>query len=141
MENKRNTHKKKFSKDRIVNEDIDTALINDKLRKIKKRKQKKNFKNIEEFDTLYNRKEDDPIYDKEEESDTPASIKNKFFEILVLFYLPKKEWLRGFSKDDYEGYDSVYEGARSDFDPRNLLIQAIERVYNSVNWVNTWLQN
>ena len=41
MENKRNTHKKKFSKDRIVNEDIDTALINDKLRKIKKESRKK----------------------------------------------------------------------------------------------------
>jgi len=139
MENKRNTHKKKFSKDRIVNEDIDTALINDKLRKIKKRKQKKNFKNIEEFDTLYNRKEDDPIYDKEEESDTPASIKNKFFEIFSSFLSTKEGMARGFSKDDYEGYDTVYEGARSDFDPRNLLIQAIERVYNSVNWVNTWL--
>ena len=82
MENKSNVNKKKFRKDKM-NEDLDTALMNDKIKKIKKRKQKNNFKNIEEFDTLHNRTEDEPIHKKEEETDTPASIKNKIFEVFV----------------------------------------------------------
>lgn len=137
MENKSNVNKKKFRKDKM-NEDLDTALMNDKIKKIKKRKQKNNFKNIEEFDTLHNRTEDEPIHKKEEETVTPASIKNKIFEVFDSF-LNTKEEMRGFSRDDYEGYDNVYEGARSDFDPRNWLIQAIEAVYNSLNGVNTWI--
>jgi len=137
MENKSNVNKKKFRKDKM-NEDLDTALMNDKIKKIKKRKQKNNFKNIEEFDTLHNREEDEPIHKKEEETVTPASIKNKIFEVFDSF-LNTKEEMRGFSRDDYEGYDNVYEGARSDFDPRNWLIQAIEAVYNSFNGVNTWI--
>ena len=136
MENKSNVNKKKFRKDKM-NEDLDTALMNDKIKKIKKRKQKNNFKNIEEFDTLHNR-EDEPIHKKEEETVTPASIKNKIFEVFDSF-LNTKEEMRGFSRDDYEGYYNVYEGARSDFDPRNWLIQAIEAVYNSFNGVNTWI--
>ena len=84
MENKSNVNKKKFRKDKM-NEDLDTALMNDKIKKIKKRKQKNNFKNIEEFDTLHNRTEDEPIHKKEEETVTPASIKNNIFEVFDSF--------------------------------------------------------
>lgn len=128
-----------------INESFQTANIKEKLKNIKKRKKKKvNFKNVEEFEILENtnnyddKEEDEKLEQKDKKTITTSSLVYSFYDSInrFLFPSPLKEGVR-FKRDDYEGYDNVKEGARSNFDPRRLISEAIERFYDRINQLNT----
>lgn len=132
-----------------INETFQTAHIKQKIKKVKKRKVKRNFKNIEEFDTLDNNdNEEEKEEDKEEEKIevedkkpiTISTFVNTFFDSFykALFKEKMKEGVK-FERDDYEGYDTVKEGARSAFDPRAWLIMFIESLYAKASWLANFI--
>ena len=144
-----------------INDSFQTKQMEERLKNIKKRKRKmkNNFKNIEEFDTLKNSDSDsdeegtdkergppkkqyskdnpDEIEKEDESPVTITTLLNKIFEILQTPFKDKmKEGVR-FNRDDYEGYDNVKEGQRSQYDVRAILIASIEKTYNRINKINT----
>tara|TARA_Y100000992_G_scaffold301423_1_gene272299 strand:- start:18 stop:1766 length:1749 start_codon:yes stop_codon:yes gene_type:complete len=153
MENIDNSHKEIFriDDDKNINETFQTVQMKEKIKNIKKRKKKKvNFKNIEEFEVLENINEDEEDNEEDEEhkkieieDDKPITISKlvyDFYGAINNFFSGNsvKEGVR-FKRDDYEGYDNVKEGARSNFDPRQMLIEFIERVYDRTNRLNNFL--
>lgn len=128
--------------DKNINETFQTVQMKEKLKNIKKRKKKRvNFKNIEEFEVLENindeEKEDEKIESIDDKPITVSTVVYSFYGAVNDFFSGKslKEGIK-FERDDYEGYDNVKEGARSSFDPRQMLIEFIEKTYDRMNSLN-----
>jgi len=129
-----------------------TEYMIEKIKKIKKKnkkKQKENYKNIEEFSTLNNlykeneSKENENNEKKESKKDSKKEFLKSFenmkdvFPISLIYklFFPAKE---GFSKDDYEGYDTVdnKEVLGKNVNLREMMIRFINYLYNSINYYN-----
>ena len=145
MENIDNNENKEIFRtddDKNKNETFQTVQMKEKLKNIKKRKKKRvNFNNIEEFEVLENinneEQEDKKIEIDEDKKITISTFVYSFYGAINDFFSGKsvKEGIK-FARDDYEGYDDVKEGARSSFDPRQMLIEFIERTYDRMNKLN-----
>jgi len=148
MENIDNNENKEIFRtddDKNINETFQTVQMKEKLKNIKKRKKKRvNFKNIEEFEVLENinneeqeEKEDEKIESNGDKPITISTVVYSFYGAVNNFFSGKslKEGIK-FKRDDYEGYDNVKEGARSSFDPRQMLIEFIEKTYDRMNSLN-----
>lgn len=116
-----------FSKD-----DFQIINMNYKLKKIKNKKKRSQYKKNDFFETLDNTtKPDDPMTDGLLPSFSSENV-------VEAFDLPKLEF-PPYTDDDYDGIDNVDDtGAKVDFqyDPREWLIALIEWIYNYLNSFN-----
>lgn len=116
--------------------DFQSAYMNNKIKKIKKKKEKQNISGIPEFDILTNTN----VPEKEPSKDTPAESKhNTSIPFLSMHYW--KQLLFGktvedFTSDEYEGGDNIDEPDSKNLNIRKKIVRAINKVYNTVNKFN-----
>lgn len=135
-----------------------TEYMIEKIKKIKKKnknnknKKKENYKNIEEFTTLNNFTQDKEDKEEKENNETKDNKENKNIKKKILesfenikdvfpinlihkLFASSKE---GFTKDDYEGYDTVdnKEVLGKNANLREMMIRFINYLYDSINFYN-----
>tara|TARA_B100001093_G_scaffold76612_2_gene67466 strand:- start:17038 stop:18516 length:1479 start_codon:yes stop_codon:yes gene_type:complete len=123
-EKKKKSVKKEFSDSINIDEHtFQTMHMENKLKKIKRRKKiKNNFKNMETFETLQNTFENDEK--KEERNDNIESF-NNIVEGLDIDITDTE------NRDTWEGHDDVDAPDMSSFDWKKELINGINYIYDS----------
>ena len=127
-EKKKKNVKKEFSDSININDHtFQTMHMENKLKKIKRRKKiKNNFKNMETFETLQNTFENDEK--KEEPNDNIESF-NNIVEGLDIDITDTE------NRDTWEGHDDVDEPDMSSFDWKKELINGINNIYDTTQEV------